>query len=198
MHIPPILPAAIFLAYASLFVGRSLWLWRARGINPYVFQAADSLQRFVERGFRAVLALFVGYVTLLLAWPDAEGRLGLVPGLDRPEIEWAGVAVQLAGAIVAAAGQVAMRTSWRIGIPAGGPGELVTGGIFRISRNPTFLGMLAQMAGVLLWSPTALTAALLVLGWTVIQVQVRQEEAALSRSFPQAWPAYAGRVRRWV
>lgn len=56
-------------------------------------------------------------------------------------------AVRILGLVLAAAGaflfmtaMCAMRESWRAGIPEGKDTELVTEGIYKMSRNPAFLG----------------------------------------------------------
>jgi len=52
-------------------------------------------------------------------------------------------------------------------------------GIFRRSRNPIFLGMIATLIGFFLTIPNALTLLLLALGFVLIQNQVRLEEEFL-------------------
>jgi len=114
-------------------------------------------------------------------------------------------AVRLSGLALAVAGQVLtvvarseMGRRWRVGIPEAAPDALVTTGLFGLSRNPVFLGMLAMAVGlaVAVPSPTVMGCALAF--WIACEVQVRDEERFLERSFGPAYTAYRGAVRRWI
>ena len=76
---------------------------------------------------------------------------------------------------------------------------LVTDGVFRISRNPMYLGMILILVGVaaLLGS---LSPFLVVAGFAAI-IETRfipVEERMLAETFGDAWTAYSGRTRRWL
>ena len=67
------------------------------------------------------------------------------------------VGARIAGAVIGFAGVgffvsavLTMRDSWRAGVSSTDRTELVTAGIFRISRNPAFLGFDLVYAGILL------------------------------------------------
>jgi protein-S-isoprenylcysteine O-methyltransferase Ste14 len=76
---------------------------------------------------------------------------------------------------------------------------LITDGIFRLSRNPMYLGFAFVLAGVafILGSLTP---------WLIIPlfvsmmdlVFIRVEERMLAAKFGQAWLEYKARVRRWL
>ena len=89
-------------------------------------------------------------------------------------------------------------TSWRPMTP-GKTTSLVTSGVYGISRNPIYLGMLLVILGlaVALASPAALVlSALFVL--FIDRFQIRPEERALSAILGQEYLDYVRRVRRWV
>ena len=94
--------------------------------------------------------------------------------------------------------QFSMGNSWRIGIPQGEAPPLRTRGPFAISRNPIFLGMLLFVFGMTLWSPSAVTIALLVASYVALGVQIRGEEIYLARMHGEAYRNYCARVRRWI
>jgi protein-S-isoprenylcysteine O-methyltransferase Ste14 len=79
------------------------------------------------------------------------------------------------------------------------PAALVTGGMFRLSRNPMYLGLVLALAGAALSlvSPLALLAAP-VYGWWVQRRFIEREERLLEERFGNAYRAYCLRVRRWV
>ena len=76
---------------------------------------------------------------------------------------------------------------------------LVTGGVYRITRNPMYVGM----AFVLLAWAVYLSAVLPLVGIAVFVVfitrlQIVPEERVLKSLFGAAYDAYAARVRRWL
>jgi len=90
------------------------------------------------------------------------------------------------------------RTTWHPSEPGRTTG-LVTDGVYRLSRNPVYLGMLAILIA---WS--AALGSLLALALTALFVayldrfQIGPEERALSEIMGSEYRAYAGRVRRWL
>jgi protein-S-isoprenylcysteine O-methyltransferase Ste14 len=77
--------------------------------------------------------------------------------------------------------------------------SLVSGGVFRFSRNPTYLGMLLVLVGwgVVLASPLAFVLSAVFALWTS-RFQIRPEERVLSARLGQEYRDYASGVRRWV
>ena len=76
---------------------------------------------------------------------------------------------------------------------------LVTGGIFKITRNPMYLAMTLFCVGGALWfgRPVMLLAPALmfiVANWAFIPF----EEAKMRRQFGEAFDAYCKRARRWI
>jgi protein-S-isoprenylcysteine O-methyltransferase Ste14 len=75
--------------------------------------------------------------------------------------------------------------------------RLVTGGPYRLSRHPVYLGEIATAIGVNL-ATAGWPAALAVAYFIVAEVlRMRWEEGVLSRAFPGDYPAYAARVPRF-
>ena len=79
------------------------------------------------------------------------------------------------------------------------PVALVSGGLFRLSRNPMYLGLVVALVGAALSlsSPLALLAAPAYAWWVQRRFIVR-EERLLEERFGDAYRAYCLRVRRWV
>ena len=76
---------------------------------------------------------------------------------------------------------------------------LVTGGVYRITRNPMYLGLALLLAayGLHRMHPATLLAlAFFVL--FITRFQIMPEERALIARFPETFTAYARRVRRWL
>jgi protein-S-isoprenylcysteine O-methyltransferase Ste14 len=185
------------LAFVGVTLARSFWLWRTAGVNPYVIDHHDPLHRFVAHVFAVVFVSLLGYCAAISVWPGLEQGLGLLTWASGDGIRWVGASLMAAAIVWTGYAQFAMGKSWRIGIPSAAP-PLRTDAAFTVSRNPIFLGMLAFVAGMTLWSPSVVTVALLAATYISLEVQIRSEEAFLERVHGEACRAYRGRVRRWL
>jgi protein-S-isoprenylcysteine O-methyltransferase Ste14 len=76
---------------------------------------------------------------------------------------------------------------------------LVSGGIFRVTRNPMYLGMALILGAWAVWLANG-ASALLVAGFVayISRFQIAPEERALRGRFGESFDAYARRVRRWL
>jgi protein-S-isoprenylcysteine O-methyltransferase Ste14 len=75
---------------------------------------------------------------------------------------------------------------------------LITEGVFGISRNPMYLGMILILLGLAILLGTASPLPVVLVFALLLQTAyVRPEEQKLARTFPRAWPEYRSRVRRW-
>ena len=77
--------------------------------------------------------------------------------------------------------------------------RLVVFGVYRISRNPMYLGLAMSLSGwaLLLGSPVCLTLVW-VFAHVLVLVQIAPEEAALHEKFGAAYLEYSRRVNRWI
>ena len=77
--------------------------------------------------------------------------------------------------------------------------SLVTTGIFRISRNPMYLGDLLVLAALAVWLGNVVNVVLLVFFiWYINRFQIIPEERAMTNLFGESYVAYCSRVRRWL
>ena len=76
---------------------------------------------------------------------------------------------------------------------------LIQTGIYRVSRNPMYLGMAVLSAGVALYFESIAALILLVAAIVVIdRYVIAREEDYLARRFGSEYDAYRARVRRWI
>ncbi|MDP1545663.1 MAG: isoprenylcysteine carboxylmethyltransferase family protein [Anaerolineales bacterium] len=83
--------------------------------------------------------------------------------------------------------------------PHGSVKTLVTDGVYRISRNPIYLGYLLMVIGFPLNAGLysgVLVAPLFVS--TINRLVIEKEEAYLEKKFREAYTGYRSRVRRWL
>jgi protein-S-isoprenylcysteine O-methyltransferase Ste14 len=77
--------------------------------------------------------------------------------------------------------------------------SLVTDGVFRVSRNPMYLGMVLLLIGWAMWLGTVSPWLVPPLFVIVISVaQIIPEEQALEELFGEAYLAYRHSVGRWI
>lgn len=76
---------------------------------------------------------------------------------------------------------------------------LVTGGIYSVTRNPMYVGMLIILLAFALWLG-AISAVLAVVAFVLAidRFQIRGEEQALIRTFGKPFEDYAACVPRWL
>ncbi len=76
---------------------------------------------------------------------------------------------------------------------------LVTGGVYRFTRNPMYLGMALVLLGCAATVGAATALAVPPVFMAIIQIRyILPEEAMLRELFPEDFPAYCRRVRRWL
>ncbi len=117
-----------------------------------------------------------------------------------------GTLALMAGGVVALTG-IALAISATIGHRRAGTSvepwhpttALVTGGIYRFTRNPIYLGMAVAQLGLAICGASLGAAIMIIPAVIVIQTQVIvREERYLERKFGQDYIDYKARVRRWI
>ena len=84
-------------------------------------------------------------------------------------------------------------------IPHRAASALVTSGIFRLTRNPIYLGDVAFLLAAILWLDVPLALPLVAVFVRVIRVRfIEGEEARLRAGFGAAFEDWSARVRRWL
>jgi protein-S-isoprenylcysteine O-methyltransferase Ste14 len=109
-----------------------------------------------------------------------------------------GVLLLFGGTAFMVAAQLRLGASWRVGIDEGASPGLVTAGLYRLSRNPIFLGIFVTLAGLVVLLPTWISLAVLIGTIVSIRYQVLAEEAYLTSTYGDAYRGYAGRVGRFL
>lgn len=110
-----------------------------------------------------------------------------------------GIVVIIGGASLIAAGAYQIRKGRTPIKPFCEPVCLVTGGVYRYTRNPMYLGVTIVLLGA--WIITGAVAAFLPIPFFIVAIDracIKWEEKVLERKFPQEFSAYKSRVRRWI
>lgn len=190
------LPAFLVAYFLAVFFWRSYIVWKRTGVNPVLFKGSDNAHDFIGRIFKLLFAIIVAIVVAYSLSPEAYRYSVPIEWLEHTWLKWLGVSLLILSLIWTIVAQAQMGVSWRIGIDSEHRTPLVQAGVFSISRNPIFLGMMLTLLGLFLVIPNALTVLTFFMGVVLIQIQVRLEEEFLNRSHGVEYERYCRRVRR--
>ena len=117
----------------------------------------------------------------------------------RPATAVAGTVVAALGLALTFTGVAAVIRHRTTIVPHHPVATLVTGGAYRLSRNPMYTGLAIAYLGLALlfgsWWPLALWPLVIV---AMRQLVIRPEEQYLTQRFGRTYTDYQSRVRRWL
>lgn len=192
------LPIYLLIYFAFAFVLPTYRVWKKTGINPVTFRGADTAHDYIGKLFKIVMLVLTLAVIIYTFAPNFYAYLLPIIWMENSTVQYVGIGLLLASLGWTILAQVQMGNSWRIGIDEEKETALVQAGLFRYSRNPIFLGMQITLLGFFLAMPNALTLLILVLGFALIQIQVRLEEEFLTKMHGAEYEEFSRCVRRWV
>ncbi|RIJ96357.1 MAG: isoprenylcysteine carboxylmethyltransferase family protein, partial [Acidobacteria bacterium] len=154
------------------FVLPTYRVWKRTGLNPVTFGGTDSAHDYVGMLFKMVMLILLLATGARALLPAVDEYLIPISWLEIDLFRYVGYALLLASLVWVVTAQVQMADSWRIGIDSSKT-QLASTGLFGVSRNPIFLGMVGTLLGLLLVLPNALTLTIFALGFALMQIQVR-------------------------
>ena len=192
------LPIYFIIYFGLAFVLKSVIVARRIGKNPLVLPKDDSAYGLIGLYFKLTLVAMFLYVLAFAFFPTWHDNFLPIISIDNLTIKYIGLGLLAIALIWTIIAQAHMKNSWRIGIDTETKTELVTAGLFRLSRNPIFFGMILSLVGLFLTTPNALTGLFLILGYILIQIQIRLEEEFLTKEHGQNYLSYRQKVRRLI
>lgn len=185
-----LLGIAILVFFYTVYIGKML-LQRRKGIQTD--QIAKGRQR--DRTFYIEFVLKIATYTVVAA--EAVSIVCV-----KSKMPWA---VMVAGSIIAIVGDlifavavVTMKDSWRAGIAEDDKTEMITDGIYQISRNPAFLGFDCVYVGLTLMFFNLPLLLCSVFAMLMLHLQILQEEQYLVKEFGDNYVAYKTKVCRYI
>jgi protein-S-isoprenylcysteine O-methyltransferase Ste14 len=112
-------------------------------------------------------------------------------------LSWTGVCFLIPGAILFIPAVLTLGSSLRYGIPENET-KLKTSGIFRISRNPLYLGLFIICIGSCLYFPDLANIAFCICTIVFHLKIIKGEEAFLANRFGIEWAKYTSKVGRFI
>lgn len=192
------LPIYLILYLSVAFIVPTYRTYKKTGINPITFGKRDNAHDYI--GF--IMKLLIGLLFIpVLAFSFSQKIYSYL----NPFLYLVNAKIQFIGLILIhislgwiSIAQYQMSNSWRIGIDENNKTELVTKGVFSISRNPIFLGMIISVLGLFFILPNALMFCLAITTYIVIQIQIRLEEQFLQNQHGQDYINYKHKTRRLI
>lgn len=187
----------LIVYFFFVFFLRSYLLWKRTGVNPLTFSKSDDAHGYNGKVFTFISIL--EFVVVFIYAFKGEWYQYLLPFwyLEHSYLQYVGWSLLLLSLILVWVAQSQMANSWRIGIDEKNKTELVTNGLFSVSRNPIFLGVMIANLGLMLIIPNAFTLLIVSLSTVSINTQIRLEEVFLKRSHGKVYQDYLNQVRRW-
>ena len=186
-------PLSVLAFFLVAFVLPLVRLWLRTGTFAMAFSRnPDPIQKIVG----AAIAI---YMTGLCVWAGfyvVLGKAAVGVWQVPTTVESLGWVLLVLGLALTVTGQAQMGLSWRMGVDPE-PTGLITTGLFRLSRNPIYAGMLMTLASYALTSP----CPWILLGWCqfmlLIMLQTRYEEQALIKAHGDFYLSYAAKAGRF-
>ena len=152
-----------------------------------------------RQGARVIFVPPPLYYVAGLAGGMAINSVVPLPLGGRPATAVAGAVLTALGLALTFAGVAAVIRHRTTIVPHHPVATLLTGGAYRLSRNPMYTGLAIAYLGLALvfgsWWPLALWPPVMV---AVRQLVIRPEERYLTQRFGQTYTDYQSHVRRWL
>ena len=189
----------LFLMYFGLWKYKKYVQQKTYGINPDVMLSSSSeIQKYM--GWSASSISIYAAVALILH--SLNIQLGTLftrnSYTDSIAFDISGFITGMAGLSLCLYAQIKMGNSWRVGIDEKVKTELVTTGLYKYIRNPTYLGLFLLNIGVwLIWSTWTIFMLNLIFV-LFLELQVRCEEDYLLKIHGTTYAQYKGTTKRYI
>lgn len=189
------------ILFVAMVIGRTIRVRKRQQVNPIRL----SLKRNgVHRLITLLIFLGTNLWVFVMLLHTFGGTMRVLPAtLSRPlfgslSIRMIGLGLVVLGFVIFIVSMIHLGDSWRLGIDEKTPGELVTWGIYALSRNPIYVFFDLYFFGVFLLNGTLVLLIFAVLGAVSLHLQTLEEERFLSRIYGQAYESYRARTARYV
>ncbi|MDD4987202.1 MAG: isoprenylcysteine carboxylmethyltransferase family protein [Dehalococcoidales bacterium] len=194
----------VFLLYIALFVGRIIYLNWQNGIRAITVTVDGSRVRGILT-VCLIAIITIWFVVMISGIVNPE--VSLLPSslemilIDSVQARIAGVILVILGFVVFTSAWFTLGNAWRVGNREEDDGELITHGIYAVSRNPIYLFFILYLAGSFLINGDLIFLILTVLIVLNLHYLTLEEEAFLSRAHGLSFRDYCtvtGRYITWL
>lgn len=179
----------ILVIFYSVYLGKMM-LQKRKGIQTD--QIAKGKQK--DRVFYTELILKIA--TYAVVAVQVVSIFAAKPQLPQALIV-SGIVLGVAGTFLFALSVITMKDSWRAGLAENDETEMITNGIYALSRNPAFLGFDCVYVGFVLMFFNVPLLLFSVFAMVMLHLQILQEEQYLIRIFGDTYLHYKSKVCRY-
>ena len=188
------------IIFLLVFFGRTIWL-RRKGTKVFVLGSdKKGFTALLEKSFLVFFPIWlieIGIHSLHLNIQFLP--LVLVKLIFKNQIiQFAGAAVIFVSLLFFFLALISFNSSWRVGIDTVSPGDLITTGVFSVTRNPIFLSMDLYFLGTFLIYSNLFFLMCFVCIALGFQFQIRQEETFLLERYGENYRKYMALVNRYI
>lgn len=189
----------LFLGYLSLWRLKKREMLKTNGGDPEVIYSDN---RPSQKFFANLSRLMSISVALLIVFHSTSFKniSGFYPieFLDNDTANIIGFILGLSGLLLCWRAQKEMGGSWRVGIDRHNKTKLVTSGVFKKVRNPTYSGLFLICVGTFSIFPTISFMVWVIVFYISIEFQVRIEEEYLTGSYGEQYTQYYKITKRYI
>ncbi len=189
----------LFLIYLILWKVKKVKVHKISGIDPDVMSKSKSNVQIYMSRLSRILTIYAALIIVLHSLQIRVGSLfSKAVIIDTVLFDIIGFTAGFAGLSLCLYAQTKMGNSWRVGIDEKMKTELVTTGLYKYIRNPTYLGLFLLNTGVWLIWPTWAVFILNLVFVLFLDIQVRCEEDFLLSVHGQRYVEYKNRTKRYI
>lgn len=189
----------LFLLYSTLWKIKEINQKKTSGIDPRVMiKSTTPIQHYIKN-YVIILSLYTLLITALhivnFQFFSLFTRIAVLNSLLFDII---GFVAGIFGLSFCLYAQIKMGNSWRVGIDEKNRSELITTGLYKFIRNPTYLGLFIMNFGIWLILPTWTMFLYVLLFYIFLEIQVRCEEEHLIKTHGEEYIEYKKRTKRYL
>lgn len=189
----------LFLLYLGLWKVKQVNQMKDTGIDPKVMaDSTSSIQKYMNQ----LMNILTAYAILIIILHSIQVQVGTlfsrIEAISSLLFDIIGFLIGLIGLSLCLYAQVKMGSSWRVGIDEKVKTDLITTGLYKYIRNPTYLGLFVLNIGVWLIWPTWTIFLLNFVFILFLDIQVRCEEDYLYSIHGEKYVEYKKRTGRYI
>lgn len=194
-----ILTATLFLGYLILWYVKRRELLKSDGVEVNViFRATRPIQRYFGILEKVMTLSIVLIIIIHVFFNDTVAATDCMDLLNNQLMKITGFIAGIFGLLLCRIAQITIGKSWRVGIDENAKPGLITNGIYKYIRNPTYSGLYLLCAGVWIINPTYLYLYWILAFFIMMEFQVRCEEEYLEFQYGNEYREYFKRTKRYL
>jgi protein-S-isoprenylcysteine O-methyltransferase Ste14 len=156
-----------------------------------------SMHWWNHMSFRIFRVVILTVCLTRVFFPPIDTYLGMIYLPNELLFNIIGISALVIGFTLAILSNFTLQSSWRSGIDNHHT-ELITSGLYSLSRNPGYIGVGLAQIGFFLAMPSIFSLVCMLIGLNALRLQTQLEESFLSQVHPLRYQEYCQRTPKWV